>query len=145
MDYHVFGSPRHAEDKAPAPERALVTRDVNNRCIIKVGFLVSAPAGSNPLEGADDIPLGAAPAPPIQYGYFLRFDLSKDELYVGGYYGKFPAHELYITGDTGFALAPVQSMPFGLFRTPADLYAWPAFFYANLKLWPGDDGQCDCQ
>jgi len=140
VDYSVSGSLRQDSDKAPAPKKATVSRDAG-QCIIRVGFTVSAPEGSNPLEMHH-----WPPPPPIDYVYYLQFDLSKDELLITGYYDKYPAHELYITGDTGLALAPVQSMPFGFTRSPLDLASWPAFIEpTTLKLWPGEDGPCDCQ
>ena len=138
VDYSVFGSPRFATDKAPRPNKAAVSRD---GCSVKVVFMVSAPEGSNPLE-RDTRP----PAPPIEYAYYLRFDLNTNKLYIAGFHKKFPAYELYIASDMGVSMALVQDMPSGVTKTPLDLFSLPILLQpATVELPAGQNGPCGCQ
>jgi RHS repeat-associated protein len=130
-DHFGFGLPREVRDRAPFPAKAAVSRE---GCTIKIAFMASA---SNPLIKV---------APTIDYAYYLRFDLKTNELYIAGYYDKFPAHELYVASDTGVSLALVQAMPSGVTQTPLDLASLPILIQpVTVRLPPDQNGSCGCQ
>jgi RHS repeat-associated protein len=127
--YTDHGTPRTETRKAPSPERASVSRDPNNWCIIRVTIQAS---GSNPL---------VSESPPVVYEYELDFDTKKGELRVSGRYTRFPAHELYVTG-----VGPIVNfMPDGPARTPADLFLPLHLFFDRTFNLPHEDGPCGCQ